>query len=88
MAQGREHWSKSAPPARFFVINAVAAVPWLLLFLFPGLTMLSIAVALTGFLVYIEIFKKMTVRAYVRSIGVFLTGRVKTTTNILKELAK
>lgn len=88
MAQGRYHWSKSAPPTRFFVINAVAAVPWLLLLLFPGLTMLCIAIGLTAFLIYVEKFKKLTVKAYMRSLGIFLTGRVKATTNILKELAK
>jgi len=88
MAQGRYHWSKSAPPVRFFVINAFAAVPWLLLLLFPGLTLLCIAVAWTSFLVYVEKFKKMSLISYMRSIGVFLTGRVKATTSILKELAK
>lgn len=88
MAQGRSHWSKSAPPARFFIINAVAGVPWLLLLLFPSLKVLFAAIALTCFLVYVEVWKKMSVTAYLRSLGVALTGRVKATTNLLKELAK
>jgi len=88
MAQGRSHWSKCAPPARFITINAIAAVPWLLLLLFPRPKTFIAAVIATVIFVYIEKYKKMTVTAYVRSIGIFLTGRVKATTSILKELAK
>lgn len=88
MAQGRYHWSKSAPPARFIVINAIAAVPWLFVLLFPRPITAIVAVIATVFFVYIEKYKKMTVGAYMRSVGLFLTGRVKATTNLLKELAK
>lgn len=88
MAQGRYHWSKSAPPARFIVINAIASVPWLLVLLFPRPTTAILAVIATAFFIYVEKYKKMTVEAYLRSIGLFLTGRVKATTNLLKELAK
>jgi len=90
MATGRYHWSRCAPPARFFMINASAALPWLMLLLVPALWkyLLPLALCMTGGLVYIEVVKKMTVRAVFRQASVFLVGRVRTTHNILKELAR
>ena len=90
MATGRYHWSRCAPPARFFVINASAALPWLTLLLVPLLWkfLLPLALVMTGGLVYIEVVRKMTVRAVVRQVAVFMVGRVRTTHNILKELVR
>ena len=90
MATGRYHWSRSAPPARFFVINDSAALPWLMLLLVPAFWkfLLPLALCMTIGLVYIEVVKKMTVRAVLRRVGVFMVGRVRTTHNLLKELTR
>ena len=90
MAIGRYHWSRCAPPARFFVINASAALPWLLLLLVPAWWkfLLPLALCMTVGLVYIEVVKKMTVAAVCRQAAVLLVGRVRTTTSLLKELAR
>ena len=50
--------------------------------------LLPLALCMTFGLVYIEVVKKMTVRAVFRQAGVFLVGRVRTTHNILKELVR
>lgn len=83
---GRHHWSNCAPPAVLFKISAVAAVPWLAVLLFPSAKTAWAALIITVFLVYVEIFKKMTVTAWFRSVGVFLIGRIKPTRNIIKEI--
>jgi len=88
MSTGRFHWSNCAAPAKFFKINAVASVPWLALVLQPGWTTLGTAVAVTAVLIYIEIVMKMTVGSFLRSVILALTGRVKSTQNLVKELAK
>lgn len=90
MAKGRYHWSRSAPPARFFVINASAALPWLLLLLVPAFWkfLLPLALLMTFSLVYIEVVKKMTVGAVCRQLGVFMVGRVRTTHSLLRELIR
>jgi len=88
MAVGRYHWSNCAYPAQFFKINAVASLPWLGVILHPsGLTFYS-ALLVTVLLIYIEIIEKMTVTAFIRSIGILFTGRVKSTKNLIKEFAK
>ncbi|NIF27697.1 hypothetical protein F3J44_15105 [Pantoea sp. Tr-811] len=72
------------------MINASAALPWLMLLLVPAFWkfLLPLALVMTVGLVYIEVVKKMTVRAVCRQAGVFLVGRVRTTHNILKELIR
>lgn len=86
MSAGRFHWSNCAPSARFFNINAVVSVPWLALILHPSWITAAVAVVITGVFIYIEIVKKMTLIAFFRSINICLTGRVKPTSNFLKEL--
>lgn len=66
MSTGRYHWSNIAPEAKFFVINAAASVPWLVLILFPRWSTLTIAIILTAFLLYVQ-FKKMTFMAFLKS---------------------
>ncbi|MFK0093871.1 hypothetical protein [Pseudomonas sp. NPDC090592] len=72
------------------MINASAALPWLMLLLVPALWkfLLPLALCMTFALVYIEVVKKMTVRAVCRRAAVFMVGRVRTTHNLLKELAR
>lgn len=88
MSSGRYHWSNCASPARFFVINASASVPWLILLLHPSWVTLELALGMTGVLIYIEVIKKMTVVAFLRAIGVQLVGRQKSTMNLVKESQK
>lgn len=90
MAEGRYHWSRAAPSARFFGISAVAALPWLLLFVRPmwWAWLLPFAVGLSVSLAYIELYKKMTIRAFFRGIGLFLVGRVKATNSLAKEILR
>lgn len=88
MSTGRYHWSNCALPAKFFIINAVASVPWLLLILFPAWGTLIFAVLLTAILVYIEVVMKMTLGAFVRAVTVFLTGRVKATRSVFDEVRR
>lgn len=85
MSSGRYHWSNCALPAKFFVINAVASLPWLALILFPRWSTLVLAILLTGILIYIEVVMKMTLSSFMRAVGVFLTGRVKATRSLFDE---
>ena len=86
--KGRYHWSNAAYKARFFNINAIACVPILGLVLKPSWMMLYVSIATIVLLVWIEVFKKMSVRAFFRSINIFLTGRVKSSLNLIKELTR
>jgi hypothetical protein len=88
VSKGRYHWSNTANPPRFFKINAVAALPLLILILFPSLTWLYIASGLIVFLVYVEKFKKMTPIAYFRSVNIFVTGRIKSSLSFIKEIKR
>lgn len=88
MAAGRYHWSNAAHSARFFIINAGACVPLLALILHPSWWGLYTAVTTVVFLFWVEKIKKMTLRSFARSINVTLTGRVKSSLNVLKELAR
>jgi len=88
MATGRYHWSNCAPPARFFKINAAASLPWLAVILHPSWMTFYVALVVTAILLYVEIVKKMSVTAFMRAINVWLTGRVKSTKNLIKELAR
>ena len=88
MATGRYHWSNCAPPARFFKINAVASLPWLGVILHPNWTTFYVALVVTVILVYIEVVKKMTVGSFARAVNVWMTGRVKSTMSLVKELAR
>lgn len=88
MAKGRYHWSHGAFSARFFVISAVASVPLLVLILFPTWTALYIVVGTISFLFWVEKIKKMTIRAFFRSVNIWLTGRVKSSLNLFKEIQR
>jgi hypothetical protein len=88
MDEGRHHWSHTANSARFGPINAVASVPWLALLLHPCWWLLWVALALTGFLFWVEKIKKMTITAFFRSINILFTGRVKSSLNLFKELTR
>lgn len=88
MATGRYHWSNGAYSARFFVINAIACVPVLALILHPSWFLLYIALGSTAVLVYIEKFMKMSMSAFFRSINIALTGRVKSSLNLIKEISR
>ena len=85
MSTGRYHWSNCALPARFFKINAVTALPWLAVILHPSWITFHCALLTTGVFIYVEIVKKMTIMAFVRSINLWMTGRVRSTMNLFKE---
>ena len=88
MATGRYHWSNGAHSARFFVINAAACIPLLVLILHPSWWGLYATLATIAFLFWVEKIKKMTLSAFTRSINISLTGRVKSSINLFKELAR
>jgi len=88
VSTGRYHWSNCALPAQFFKINAAASLPWLAVVLHPGWMTFSVALAVTAILLYVEIVKKMSIRAFMRAVNVWLTGRVKSTNNLIKELVR
>mgnify|MGYP003620867133 FL=1 len=73
MSTGRYHWSNIAPEAKFFIINASASIPWLVLILFPRWITLAIAVVQTAFLHYLQ-FKKMTFGKFLKSKKTFFLG--------------
>jgi hypothetical protein len=85
MAAGRYHWSNVSPEARFWIVNASAFVPWLVLLLFPSIRHVIYATVMTGLLLYIEYVKKMKVFTFLRAVGVWLTGRVLSTFNNVKK---
>lgn len=88
MATGRYHWSNGAYGARFFAINAVACVPILALTLHPSWMLLYVSLAVVAVLIYIEKFLKMSLSAFWRSLNIALTGRVKSSLNLIKELSR
>ena len=74
MSTGRYHWSNIAPDAKFFMINATAAVPWLALILFPRMKVLIFAAVTTCFLLYVQ-SKKMSVSAFIKSKKTLFLGK-------------
>lgn len=88
MAVGRYHWSNAAYSARFFVIDAFACVPMLAVIMHPSWTGLYLLLGTIAFLFYVERIKKMSIRAFFRSINLVFTGRVKSSLNIFKELSR
>lgn len=88
MAKGRYHWSNGAYSARFFGINAIVCLPILALILHPSWTGLYVVLGTTVFLVFVEKFLKMTISAFFRSINIMLTGRVKSSLNLFKEIKR
>lgn len=85
---GRYHWSNCAPSAKLFVINGFSVVFFLAAMLFPGKKTFYTLVVVVSILVFIEVVKKMRLIDAFRSLNIMLTGRVKTTMNVLKELAR
>jgi hypothetical protein len=88
VATGRSHWSNGARSAQFFVINAAACLPMLVLILHPTWSGLYVTLGTIAFLFWVEKVKKMTLSAFARSINIALTGRVKASLNLFKELAR
>lgn len=88
MAKGRYHWSNGAYVARFFVLHWSACVPLLILVLHPSWTLLYVAVGWLAFLLWVEKILKMTLAAFARAINIWVTGRVKASINLLKELTR
>lgn len=74
MATGRYHWSNLAERARFFKIDAIAAIPWIALPVFPSWVVLYVALGTTAFFIWLEFFKKMTLKAYLRSLMLATVG--------------
>lgn len=88
MATGRYHWSNTANSATLFKINAVAFLPLLALILHPSWGTLYGAVGTIVVLAWIEIGMGLTIPAFVRSINIAVTGRVKPAINIIKEMQR
>jgi hypothetical protein len=88
MATGRYHWSHAAHSARFFFIHAIACVPLLAMILHPSWKGLYVTLITIVVLVWIEKIKKMTLPSFFRSINILLTGRVKSSLNLLNELTR
>lgn len=88
MTSGRSHWSNSARSAVFVKINAIAAVPLLLLLLFPSMKLLYFSIVFIGLLIYVEVIKGMSIKAFLRELNVKLTGHIKTTSNLLAQFIK
>jgi len=74
MSTGRYHWSNLAPSAKFFILDAKAAIPWIALPLAPSWTLLGVAVGVTLFFVYVEVIRKLTITAFLRTLGMTLIG--------------
>lgn len=88
MASGRHHWSNAAYSARFFVINAAAAVPLLVLILRPSFGALYAVLATFVFFFVVEKVLKLTIPSFWRAINIWITGRVKVTLNLIKEIGR
>jgi len=88
MATGRYHWSHAAREPRFFFIHSIACLPLLALVLHPSWKGLYVSLIVIALLVWIEKVKKMTLRAFLRSTNLWVTGRVKTSLNLFKELTR
>ena len=81
MAEGRYHWSNTAMTAKFFIIPAECALPWLLLLVYPRWSTMYLAIFLTGLFLYLELVKKMSAFDFLRRIRVKLLGRTRGTTS-------
>lgn len=88
MAAGRYHWSNTARSPRFFSLHAIACLPLLALALHPSWRGLYILLGTIALLVWIEKIQKMTLQAFFRSLNIVLTGRVKSSLNLLKTLGR
>lgn len=85
MSRGIYHWSRIAQPARFWKINAAAALPWVALALHARWWIFGVALLWTLASVYIEVVKKTTLTAFFRGVLLAITGKKKSTTNIVKQ---
>lgn len=88
MTTGRYHWSNAAPSARFFTLHATACLPLLALALHPSWRGLYVLLATIALLVWIEKIQKMTLKAFLRSLHIVLTGRVKSSLNLFKAIGR
>jgi hypothetical protein len=88
MATGRYHWSNAAYAARFFVINVTAFIPVVGLILHISWFMLYLSLGFVAFFFWIERVRKMSMSAFRRSLNIVLTGRIKSTMNLLEERAR
>jgi hypothetical protein len=88
MANGRYHWSHGANYVRLGFISAFSGFPILLVILHPAWWTATIVAVVIPFLIWVEIVKKMTLPAFFRSINIVLTGRIKSSINLFKELTR
>lgn len=86
MSEGRNHWSNCALTAQFVVIDAIAAIPWFAVLLHPRWGTAGVALVVTVFLIYVQNIRKMTVLDYFRGLFVSVSGRVRSTTNIIDDM--
>ncbi|ARR15382.1 hypothetical protein B7L66_24215 (plasmid) [Xanthomonas citri pv. citri] len=56
--------------------------------LHPSWWALYLGVGVSALLIYIELYKKMTLKSFARQVNIWVTGRVKSTVNLVKELAR
>lgn len=76
---GRYHWSNSALEAQFWKIPASTSIPWLVLTMYPRMSMFYFALFFTLVLSILQWKFKMTPLDACRRIKVLITGRIKGT---------
>lgn len=74
---GAEHWRDSSRNPRFFFVDALAAIPLVLMLLHIRLWTLIAALVIIGFFVILEKFK-FTVPVFLRWIKAQIAGSIKT----------
>lgn len=74
---GREHYRNTANPVRFFVVEAWAALPLPLIWLFKSWTAVIACVVSLAFFFYLE-KKGMTLANFIRRMRSRISGRHKT----------
>ena len=86
MAEGRYHWSNTGMSAKFFIIPAECALPWLLLLVYPRWSTLYLAIFLTGFFLYLELAKQMSASDFIRKMMVKMMGKTRGTSSRFSKL--
>ncbi|MBT4963099.1 MAG: phosphoesterase [Francisellaceae bacterium] len=76
MVNDNSHWRDSSRQARFFIVDALAAVPLLFVFLHIRLWTVMIALSIMVFFSILEKFQ-FTVPVFFRFVRSFLAGPVK-----------
>lgn len=84
--RGRYHWSNLSHTAKLFVIDAVAVVPFIVLLFKQSWLLFYFCLAWLVFFVFINMYKKVSLASFLRSIIVMIAGKKRPTKKNLLDI--